>query len=531
MSYLVLARKWRPQGFDELTGQETLVKTLKNAITGGKVVHAYLFSGPRGVGKTSAARILAKALNCAEGPTASPCGKCPDCMSITTGSSVDVFEIDGASNTQVDNVRDLRETVKYAPSGSRYKIYIIDEIHMLSESAFNALLKTLEEPPPHVIFIFATTAPKKIPATILSRCQHHVFRKVPRGKIKEHLQRISEAEKININSAALEMIARAADGSMRDALTMLDQASSFSDDVGENELQMLLGLPEADIILKISEATLKGDISENLFIIKDLADRGYDLKPVVKELVEHFRNLAVVKISGDAGKLLEFTEAEIESLRQQASTASMEELTLLLSQLMKLESEVKTAANPRYALELGLLRTSFVKGMTSINGLLGRLESPADKSAGAKPAVEHKTQAKLSAEDTSTGNNNGETNGSLELWHKVIEKLKTEDSLIACKLTEAKVVGLTAAGLTISFNGGMSVLAGSVVKNARIIEDALKDITGQRLKLKVVSLPDKNGEKTGEGIKQAILSDPTVRNTLELFNGKLLKIKPLNGSE
>jgi DNA polymerase-3 subunit gamma/tau len=322
------------------------------------------------------------------------------------------------------------------------------------------------------------------------------------------------------------MIARAADGSMRDALTMLDQASSFSDDVGENELQMLLGLPEADIILKISEATLKGDISENLFIIKDLADRGYDLKPVVKALVEHFRNLAVVKISGDAGKLLEFTEAEMESLHQQASTVSMEELTLFLGQLMKLETEVKTAVNPRYALELGLLRTSFVKGMTSINGLLGKLEGPADKGAGAKPAVEHKTQAKLSAE-----NNNGETNGSLELWHKVIEKLKAEDSLIACKLTEAKVVGLTAAGLTISFNGGMSVLAGSVVKNARIIEDALKDITGQRLKLKVVSLPDKNGGKTGEEIKQAILSDPTVRNTLELFNGKLLKIKPLNGSE
>ncbi|MBI5196626.1 MAG: DNA polymerase III subunit gamma/tau [Nitrospirae bacterium] len=530
MSYLVLARKWRPQGFDELTGQETLVKTLKNAITGGKVVHAYLFSGPRGVGKTSAARILAKALNCAEGPTASPCGKCPDCLSITTGSSVDVFEIDGASNTQVDNVRDLRETVKYAPSGSRYKIYIIDEIHMLSESAFNALLKTLEEPPPHVIFIFATTAPKKIPATILSRCQHHVFRKVLRGKIKEHLQQISKAENININDTALEMIARAADGSMRDALTMLDQASSFSDDVGENELQMLLGLPEADIILKLSEATLKGDISENLFIIKDLSDRGYDLKPVVKEIVEHFRNLAVVKISGKAGALLEFTESEMEHLSQQASTVSMEELTLLLSQLMKLEAEVKTAANPRYALELGLLRTSFVKGMTSLNDLLEKLEGTTVKGISAKLAVEHKAQAKSSAEDKQT-NNKKEANGSLELWHKVIEKLKAEDSLIACKLTEAKVVGLTDAGLTISFNGGMSVLAESVGKNARIIEDALKDITGQRLKLKVVSLPDKNGEKTGEEIKQAILSDPTVRNTLELFNGKLLKIKPLNGSE
>ncbi len=217
MSYIVLARKWRPQGFEDLVGQETVVKTFQNAIASGKIVHAYLFSGPRGVGKTSSARILAKALNCEKSIDSGPCGKCHSCQAITDGASVDVFEIDGASNNSVDAVRELRETVKYAPSGGKYKIYIIDEVHMLSTSAFNALLKTLEEPPEHVIFIFATTEPKKIPSTILSRCQHHAFRRISKARIKEQLKKITETEKSGIKDRALDMKAKAADGSMRDA--------------------------------------------------------------------------------------------------------------------------------------------------------------------------------------------------------------------------------------------------------------------------------------------------------------------------
>src|SRR5512134_627739 len=231
MSYLVLARKWRPKTFDDLSGQEPITRILTNAVTQGKISHAYIFSGPRGVGKTSTARILAKALNCKEGPTANPCGVCDSCIGITEGSSVDVIEIDGASNNSVDDIRDLRERVKYAPSGSKYKVYIIDEVHMLSGSAFNALLKTLEEPPSHVIFVLATTEMKKIPATVLSRCQHMPFRRISAGEIKARLKHISDTEDIKISSPALGLVARAADGSMRDSLTILDQISSFSSDI------------------------------------------------------------------------------------------------------------------------------------------------------------------------------------------------------------------------------------------------------------------------------------------------------------
>ncbi|RMD59214.1 MAG: DNA polymerase III subunit gamma/tau, partial [Nitrospirae bacterium] len=245
MSYLVFARKWRPKHFGDLLGQEPIVRSLRNAISSGKIGHAYLFSGPRGVGKTTTARILAGALNCVHGPTPEPCGECPNCEAIYNGSSVDVLEIDGASHNSVDNIRELRDTVGYMPSMCRYKIYIIDEIHMLSEQAFNALLKTLEEPPLHCVFIFATTAPKKIPSTILSRCQHYMFRRIPKDVIKQRLRAVAEDEGISISEEAIGMISKASDGSMRDALTMLDQASALSDNISISDVQKLLGLPES----------------------------------------------------------------------------------------------------------------------------------------------------------------------------------------------------------------------------------------------------------------------------------------------
>lgn len=533
MSYIVLARKWRPQGFEDLIGQENIVKTLKNALSHEKIVHAYLFSGPRGIGKTSSARILAKSLNCGMTSDGDPCNKCQSCRSITEGASVDVFEIDGASNTSVDSVRELRETVKYAPSGGRYKIYIIDEVHMLSVAAFNALLKTLEEPPPHVIFIFATTEPKKIPATILSRCQHHSFRRISRNEIKSHLKKIIDSEKINIKDTALEMIAKAADGSMRDALTLLDQASSFSNEISEKELQSLLGLPESDIIANLSRTILTGDISNTFTIIKELTDRGSDLRQLTRELVEYFRNIAVVKITGNAEELLEFTQDEVQTLRDHSLNAPIEQLTLLLSELLRLESEVRNAANPRYVLELGILRMSFIKGMTSVESILkmiGNTKTHGDirsQSSREPNPSEKKTESSIHSDKDLKQ----DIKDKDEVWQLLLEKVDSEDHLLACKLSEAKVLDINTKELSIGFNGGMSVLADSIKKGNSIIKPILKQVSGHNLKLKILSLPHKKSQKNIKEIKEEVFSEPLVKDAMKRFNSSLVKVKPLLNNE
>jgi DNA polymerase-3 subunit gamma/tau len=541
MSYIVLARKWRPQGFEDLVGQESVVKTFKNALSSEKIAHAYLFSGPRGVGKTSSARILAKALNCAQIKDSEPCGKCQSCVSITEGSSVDVFEIDGASNTSVDAVRELRETVKYAPSGGKYRIYIIDEVHMLSTAAFNALLKTLEEPPAHVVFIFATTEPKKIPSTILSRCQHHSFRRITKAEIRDQLKKITDTEKINIMDTALEMIAKAADGSMRDGLTLLDQACSFTDNITEKELQSLLGLPETEVIINLSKTILTGDISSTLSIIKELTDRGSDLRQITKELVELFRNIAVIKITGDAGEILEFSQEEVQSLSELSSGVNIEQMTLLLTELLKLDGEVRNAINPRYTLELGLLRTSFVKGMTSIENVLKMLENPettyktADEQRlrpappkSSAPAAEKKTEVihpqpgpavKTALPDKE------------ELWNKLLENVDSEDHRLSLKLAEAKPIKLTSTEFSIGFNGGMSVLSDSIKSKASVIKPILQKISGQNLKFKILALPKEKTGKDNKDLKGEILSKPLVTDALKIFSGSLLKVRSLENNK
>jgi DNA polymerase-3 subunit gamma/tau len=525
MSYIVLARKWRPQGFGDLIGQETVVTTLKNALSDEKIAHAYLFSGPRGVGKTSAARILAKALNCTNGPSDEPCGECLNCKAITDSSSIDVLEIDGASNTGVDDVRELREAV----SGGRYKIYIIDEVHMLSTPAFNALLKTLEEPPPHVIFIFATTEPKKIPSTIQSRCQHHAFRRISKETIKNQLMKVAVSEKIQIRDAALEMVARAADGSMRDALTLLDQASSFSDDIDENGLQILLGLPETGVITDISDTILAGDISKTLSLIKALTERGYDLRSITKELVEHFRNIAIAMVVDDSEEFLELGSGEIQELRGQASGVSIEQLTFLLTELLRLEGEVKTAINPRYTLELGLLRMSFVKGMTSVSDILKaigepRVKKPREEQSHKREPITDKqgSTAKLSPQVESIA-----PSETKDTFRRLIEEISSDDHLLSCKLAEAKVCGVTSDELTIGFNGGMSVLADSIRKNAPLIESTLDRLTGKRLKLKIIALPGKEEKPKSGNAKKKVISEPLVQNVMRMFNGTILEVRSL----
>ncbi len=530
MSYLVLARKWRPQGFGDLVGQETVVRTFENAISNDKIVHAYLFSGPRGVGKTSSARILAKALNCEERSGSGPCGRCQSCQAITDSASVDVFEIDGASNNSVDAVRELRETVKYAPSGGKYKIYIIDEVHMLSTSAFNALLKTLEEPPGHVIFIFATTEPKKIPSTILSRCQHHAFRRISKGSIKEQLKKITKKEKIDISDRALDMIARAADGSMRDALTLLDQAYSFSDSITEQELQSLLGLPEIDIIHNLSKTILNGNISETLMIIKEVTDRGNDLRQLTKELVEHFRNIAIVKVSDDAGALLEFSEDEIEKYTQYASKVTIEQLTLLLSELLRLEGEVRSTINPRYTLELGLLRTSFIKGMTSIEDVVKMISGqtlPSDTAESHAPETDAESlKKKTVATDIAVPPPVQEFDKD-ETWKQLINKIDADDHRLACKLSEAKVINMNESELAIGFNGGMSVLADSIEKSSSVIKAKLQEISGRNMRIKISSLPRHKAGPDIQQIKNEVFAEPIVQDAMKIFNSSLIRVKSL----
>ncbi len=355
MSYLVIARKWRPGVFEDIVGQVHITRTLKNAVQSGRIPHAYLFSGPRGVGKTTAARILAKCLNCLKGPTPTPCNECHACNSITSGSSIDVFEIDGASNTGVDSIRELRESVKYVPAEGRYKVYIIDEVHMLSGSAFNALLKTLEEPPAHVVFIFATTEAHKVPGTIVSRCQRFDFRRIPFKEIIARLKSIVAAEGLAIDDGALFMIAREADGSLRDAQSLLEQVLSFSDGPAtEAIVSDALGFLDSSELFRLAEAIIKKDAKMCLDIVENIYNFGYDLKRVCIDLLKLLRDLLVIKVTGE-NSLLDQPDAELEHLKNLAQGIGAERLHALFGITARGYEDVSRSAYPRYALEMALL--------------------------------------------------------------------------------------------------------------------------------------------------------------------------------
>ena len=376
MSYVVLARKYRPQTFSELTGQEHVSRTLQNAIDSGRVAHAFLFTGARGVGKTSSARILAKALNCEQGLTTEPCNECPICREITEGTSTDVFEIDGASNTGVDDVRELRDNIKYLPSHSRYKIFIIDEVHMLSTSAFNALLKTLEEPPAHVKFIFATTEPHKVPVTILSRCQRFDFRRIPMPKLIERLRYIADAETITISDRALTMIARKGDGSMRDSLSVFDQVLAFcGDQVNDEDVSTMIGAVDRKLLAEISAAVFGGDTQAVLAGVKRVDEVGYNIRQFCQEMIEQFRNLLVVRSVRKPEEILDLAEAELEELRQQAARVSPLDIQRRLTLLIKADTEMGQATFPRLILEITLLKSATLAPVVPIQELIEKIKA------------------------------------------------------------------------------------------------------------------------------------------------------------
>jgi DNA polymerase-3 subunit gamma/tau len=374
--YEVLARKYRPKTFSELTGQEHVSRTLQNAIDSGRVAHAFLFTGARGVGKTSTARILARTLNCERGVNHEPCNDCPTCAEITRGSSTDVFEIDGASNARVEEIRDLLETTKYLPSHSRYKIFIIDEVHMLSNSAFNALLKTLEEPPEHVKFIFATTEPHKLPVTILSRCQRFDFKRVTIPKIVGRLREISERESVTITDSSLVLVARKGDGSMRDSLTALDQVLAFcGNSVSDEDVVTLLGAVDRRLLVEVSAAVFSGDTQTVLECVKRVDLVGYNMRQFCQELIEHFRNMLVIRSVGKPEEILDLTAAELEELRAQAGNITAQDIQRRLTLLIKADTEMAYSSFPRLLVEMALLKAALLVPVVSIQDLIEKIKT------------------------------------------------------------------------------------------------------------------------------------------------------------
>ncbi len=542
MSYLVLARKWRPQGFDDLIGQEPISRILKNAIEQNKIAHAYIFSGPRGVGKTSTARILAKALNCEKGPTPSPCNECASCASIKDGTSIDVLEIDGASNTGVDNIRDLREGIKYTPLGAKYKIYIIDEAHMLSTSAFNALLKTLEEPPPHAIFVLATTAPHKIPVTIFSRCQHLPFRRISTQRIKERLKHITSKEDIKISDSALEMVARAADGSMRDSLTILDQVTSFSSEINESDVKDLLGVADIEILAEMSVAVIEGNREKLVRLVAELVDRGTDIKAFAEDLIGFFRNLLVAKVVQKPEELLELGENEMKVVRDILPKVSSDLLTLMLSELIRAAAEVRSSFAPRLSLEMSLIRASFLSSMPSVKDAIEKLtnfskgipqnmqpavsdnriessnkdlESRARHTNEPLPDEEPRPQT-ASPKPLTTAPSDAES-----LLNAVVERI--EDPRISSKLSKARPL-LKDDTLVLTFNSNdAEIFAEPVRKNSALIEGIASEIRKNPVKIQIELQKKKVIAKSD--LRAQVLEDPTIKEVIDLFDGRIIDVK------
>ncbi len=570
MSYIAFARKWRPKDFDGVVGQEMVTTTLKNAIALNRISHAYLFSGPRGVGKTTVARIFAKALNCERGPTEKPCNKCVSCGEIMLGNSVDVLEIDGASNRGIDEIRTLRENIKFSPIAGKFKIYIIDEVHQITQDAFNALLKTLEEPPAHAKFIFATTQPHKVPATIISRCQRFDFKRIPVRLIIEKLNQIVKEEKISAEEEVLFAIARAAEGSMRDAEVLLDQLSCATEGkVKMQDVSEMLGVIEEDLLFDMADKIQKKETSQLLLLLDRIISDGKDLVYLLNSLIEHFRNLLVSGIvKSGLENVLDLPEDVLVRVSRQAEGFSRAEIFYILQILTHTQDMAKRAISVRVAIEMAIIKMTERGQLASINEILNKIEQLKNNLPGEKntrmPSVQYpnrseevkpaaktvvvpknelcKEAPRADAEHKEENRKKVSLDEIKAVWQNVIEEVQRHKMHHGLYLSEARLVGIEDNVLTLGFSRDKNLHKETLDNppNRQTIETRLKSLLKADVRLNFVTIQEaeervesavNSEETTGQNNKiddapapdNNVPSDPLAEKLLKIFGGKVIK--------
>ena len=534
MSYLALERKWRPQQFDEVAGQGHIARTLTNAIAKNRLAHAYLFTGSRGIGKTTLARILAKSLNCleSEGPTPTPCDRCSSCRDIIDGVSLDVLEIDGASTRGIDDIRDLRDNVKFAPASSRFKIYIIDEVHMLTREAFNALLKTLEEPPAHVKFFFATTDPHKIPPTIISRCQRFDLRRIPLSLLEERLSRILEQEEVKCDPGALRLIAAAADGGMRDAESILDQLLVFCEkEITANSVRELLGLVPGEVLLRLAGAVADGDVPGVLGILGEAAEQGWGTARFISALLDFFRDLLVLCSVPEGAQTLAVGENLLREAQELARRFSPPQLDFILDELICLDRESRFSLSSRTALELTLVRLARSPGRVYLPDLLRRLsalEKAAPAAVGAAPAVQP-------VEPTPAVNPGADWEGT---WAAFLEALGQARPILKGYLGLGRALPPADGQVRVEFEEIHSFPQQALEEpqSKQFLENFLQGKLGKPVELEFSLVPSGTAPSAPAPEKPAPAPtdydprrDPAVRSVIDAFEGTVIRVEKARG--